>query len=63
MVIRLMFKKVIVFSDFFKKKNYESNENVCNESRYLINIKVNYVGNFEFSVEEFSDGLYLCKCN
>lgn len=63
MATRLMFKKAIASSDFSNKKNYESNENVCNELRHSINIKANYVGNLEFSAEEFSDGPYLCKCN
>lgn len=64
MATRLMFKKAIASSDFSKKKTMKvPNENVCNVPRHSINIKANYVGNLEFSAEEFSDGLYLCKCN
>lgn len=61
MATRLMFKKAIASSDFSKKKTMKVMR--MYEPKHSINIKANYVGNLEFSAEEFSDGPYLCKCN
>lgn len=65
MATRLMFKKAIASSDFPKKNTMKVMRMyaMSRNPKHSINIKANYVGNLEFSAEEFSDGLYLCKCN